>query len=188
MGNFYVNYTLKGPEPQNVATALKGRKAFVTPQKNDCVVVFDQQSDEQDTDQIAALAKKLSKQLNCPLLAVLNHDDDILWYQLYENGQLTDQYNSAPSYFEPSENILPPAGGDPQKLCNAFGVDHNNDIKDILQRPSLGNNAYFFAFERHYDLINALEISDFALFTSYATLEQNEYPNGLAPDEIINTE
>ena len=48
MGNFYVNYTVRGPTQQDVAAALAGRKALVTPWQNGCVVVFDEQSDTQD--------------------------------------------------------------------------------------------------------------------------------------------
>ena len=50
MGNFYTNYTLKGPGQQAVASALAGRKALVTPENNGCVMVFDEQSDSQDAE------------------------------------------------------------------------------------------------------------------------------------------
>src|SRR2546423_14770558 len=87
MGNFYTNYTLRGPSQQAVAAALAGRKATVTPLHGGCVVVFDEASDDQDQERIVELAARLSSELRCPVLAVLNHDDDILWYQLYEFGK-----------------------------------------------------------------------------------------------------
>src|SRR5262245_28249420 len=99
MGNFYTNYTLRGPSQQAVAAALSGRTAIVTPASNGAVVVFDEESDSQDSHAIAQLGAHLSQTLNCPVLAVLNHDDDILFYQLYEGGAQTDQYCSAPGYF-----------------------------------------------------------------------------------------
>src|SRR5262245_60172719 len=99
MGNFYVNYTLRGPDQKEVAAALKGRRARVTPRHKDCVVVYDEASDAQDQQQIAKLAGKLSKKFACPCLAVLNHDDSILWYQLWLSGKLADEYDSTPGYF-----------------------------------------------------------------------------------------
>ena len=101
MGNFYTNYTLKGPSQQVVAAALAGRPAIVTPDQDGCVVVFDEASDEQDSAVITELASRLSRELRCPVLAVLNHDDDILWYQLYLGGELADEYDSSPGYFDP---------------------------------------------------------------------------------------
>jgi hypothetical protein len=85
MGNFYTNHTLRGPSQQAVAVALAGRSAVVAPSQDGCVVVFDEQSDYQDTHAISSLAERLSREFDCPVLAVLNHDDDILWYQLYLN-------------------------------------------------------------------------------------------------------
>jgi hypothetical protein len=94
MGAFYVNYTVKGADQQSVVRALSGRKAFVTPEWNGFTVVFDEESDKQDQVTIAILAVQLSTELRSTVLALLIHDSDILWFQLYEGGKLTDQYNS----------------------------------------------------------------------------------------------
>ena len=91
MGNFYTNYTLRGPTQQAVASALAGRAALVSPSRNGCVVAFDAAT-EQDIDAAGNLAKDLSHRLQCAVLAVSNHDDDILWYRLYDRGQLLDEY------------------------------------------------------------------------------------------------
>jgi hypothetical protein len=157
MGNFYVNYTLRGPSQQLVAMALAGRSAIVTPIQNNCVVVFDEQSDEQHQEIIADLASQLSGILGCPLLAVLNHDDDILWYQLYLSGELVDEYNSSPDYFE--GGMAEPEGGNAEKLCAAFGANSLDKVEDILRQPSASGGGYTFALERHSDLAEALGIS-----------------------------
>jgi len=91
MGGFYANYTLSGPSQKAVVRALAGRRAIVSPESSGCVVAYDKASDDQDQEMIASLALDLSGNLNCPVLAVLDHDDDILWYQLYEDGKLTDE-------------------------------------------------------------------------------------------------
>ena len=94
MGNFYTNYTLRGPSQQAVARAMAGRSAIVTPAQDGCVVVFDAQSDEQDSAVITELASRLSRELRCPVLAVLNHDDDIFTHRVnFEVQKLGQQHN-----------------------------------------------------------------------------------------------
>ena len=101
MGNFYTNYTLRGPGQREVAAFLDGRAAMVTPEREGCVVVFDKNSEEQDQHAIGDLGSRLSRWFNCVVLAIQNHDDDILWYQLFLNGKLADEYDSTPGFFDP---------------------------------------------------------------------------------------
>ena len=120
MGNFYTNYTLRGPSQFAVAAALTGRTALVTPAEAGCVVVFDEESEVQDAEGMAELASTLSRRFRCPVLGIANHDDDILYYQLYEAGALEDEYDSCPNYFDPDAEPAAPAGGDAAKLCAAL--------------------------------------------------------------------
>jgi hypothetical protein len=167
MGNFYTNYTLRGPSQEAVAKALSGRSAIVTPQRDGCVVVFDEQSDEQDLEVITGLARDVSGELRCPVLAILNHDDDILWYQLYLSGELSDEYDSSPSYFDPEAEPSVPAGGDAQKLCAAFSSSNVAEVERILRKSSFDEDGYVFAFERHADLARALGLPSFAVGAGY---------------------
>ena len=187
MGSFYTNYTVYGTNHRDVAEALAGRTAIVTPEHNGCVVVFDKESDEQDVSKIATLASKLSRVLKTSVLALLNHDDDILWYQFYQNGELADEYNSAPGYFDPTAEPSPPVGGSPQVLCAAFGVSDIAAVEGVLRKSSFDEGGYSFAIERHSDLVAALGISDFAVGTAYASFEYGEYPEGLTPDALLRT-
>ncbi len=149
MGSFYTNYTLRGPEPSTVASALTGRRALVSPLCGGCVVVFDEASDDQDLDLISGLAARLSSDLSCQVLSVLNHDDDILWYRLYASGRLSDEYNSSPGYFEPRAKPSSPLGGNAAVLCAAFGSRNVDEVERILRKPAVGIAAYAFAYERH---------------------------------------
>lgn len=185
MGNFYVNYTVKGPGQQAVAKALTGRSAIVTPQRDDCVVAFDEQSDNQDSEIIANLACDLSRELRCPVLAVLNHDDDILWYQLYLSGQLADEYDSCPSYFDPDAEPSGPAGGDAQKLCATFGSSNVAEVERILRKSSFDEDGYTFAVERHADLAQALGLPTFAVGGGYAYVSDGEIPEGLSENDLL---
>lgn len=188
MGNFYTNYTLRGVSQQAVADVLAGRLCIVTPSMNDTVVVYDEASDDQDQRTISSLATKLSRELHCPVLAVLNHDDDILWYQLFVGGDLQDEYDSSPGYFdsaatEPSA----PAGGDARKLCSFLGSPNAIEVERILRKSAFDEGGYTFEFERHADLVKALGISDFGVATAYASFENDELPEGLSSGDVIRT-
>ncbi len=188
MGGVYTNYTLCGPSQKAVAEALAGRKAIVSPESGGCVVAYDEASDDQDQEVIAALAADLSGSLRCPVLAVLDHDDDILWYRLYESGELTDEYDSSPGYFDPSAEPAPPAGGDARRLCAAFGASDVAAVEAVLRKSSYDKNGYVFENERHADLVRALDIPGFAVLKAYASFERGEYPKGLSAKDFISTE
>lgn len=188
MGNFYTNYTLRGPSQQSVAAALAGRKATVTPPHGGCVVAFDEDSDDQDQGCIVELAARLSSELRCPVLAVLNHDDDILWYLLCDGGQQIDEYDSSPGYFDPSAEPSAPAGGDAQRLCATFGASDVAEVERVLRKSSYDDDGYVFAFERHSDLVRALGLPEFAIGTSYANFERDGYPAGLSQADMMSAE
>jgi len=181
MGSFYTNFTLRGPSQEAVAAALAGRSAIVTPAQNGCVVVFDEQSDDQDSAVIAQLAARLSRELHCPVLAVLNHDDDIFWYQLYLAGVLADEYDSSPGYFDASAEPSGPAGGDAQKLCTAFGSGAVAEVERILR----DHDGYTFAVDRHTDLARAIGIPSFGVGAGYGYVSGGELPEGLEEADIV---
>jgi len=185
MGNFYTNYTVRGPSQQAVAKALAGRTAIVTPAQDGCVVVFDEQSEEQDQAVIADLAACLSRELACPVLAVLNHDDDILWYQLYNSGELADEYDSSPGYFDPLSEPSAPAGGDARTLSEAFGASNVAEVESVLRKSAFEEGGYTFAFERHADLARALGIPSFGVGAGYRYVADGELPEDLEEDDLI---
>ena len=185
MGNFYTNYTLRGPSPEEIVAALAGRSAIVTPAQDGCVVVFDEESDEQDTGVISLLASRLSRELRCPVLAILNHDDDIFWYQLYLSGELADQYDSSPGYFDAESEPSPPAGGDARKLCSAFGVNTIAEVESVLRKSTFDEDGYTFAVERHEDLARALGIPLFGVGAGFDYVSKGELPEGLDDDTLI---
>ena len=187
MGGFYTNYTLRGPSQKAVAEALAGRKAIVSPKSSGCVVAYDEASDDQDGEAIAALASHLSGTLCCPVLAVLDHDDDILWYQLYEDGKLTDDYDSTPGYFEPSAEPSAPAGGDAQRLCRAFGATNPVAVEAVLRKSTFDYDGYAFAHQRHADLVRALGIPEFAVLKAYASFERGEIPDGFSARDFVRS-
>lgn len=189
MGNFYTNYTLRGPSQEDVAAALAGRDAIVTPEHNGCVVVFDEESEAQDPEIIAELATHLSGRFLCPLLVVTNHDDDILFYQLFLNGELTDEYDSTPDYFEGGMEGADhdPEGGDTEKLCAAFGVKRTKRVEKILRKAAFDGDAYAFAVERHGDLAEALGLPSFSVGMGYRSVATGELSDEVPEGELVKT-
>ncbi len=102
MGTFYVNFSVKSSEPQEIAGVLReaGRKAIVTPSQAGYVVVYDEEAEGQSLQTILQVGKLISQGLNGIVMAVLNHDDRILRYWLFKQGAIVDAYDSRPDYFK----------------------------------------------------------------------------------------
>jgi hypothetical protein len=188
MGNFYVNFNVRGPEPKAVATRLKGRSAFVSPVDSGCVVVFDELADAQDDSVVRKLGGKLSRALRCPVLAVLNHDDDVLRYWLFVDGTLEDEYDSAPGYFEDSGEDSAPDGGDAQLLCRTFWSAAVDDVDRILKAGAFDDDGQVFAVKRHSELMAALGLSRFGVGYGYGQIAAGDLPEGMKASELIRLE
>ncbi len=135
MGNFYTNVTTRGPAQSDLAAALRnlGRSAFLTPTTNGFSVICDRECENQDTDLLSSLALTVSTQLACPAWAVLNHDDDVLWYQLFDQSNLVDAYISSKEWWEDPEE--PPPQGEAEILCKIMGNPGDQaQVKKILAR------------------------------------------------------
>jgi hypothetical protein len=188
MGSFYTNITLRSHQARIIELLEReDRTAYVAPTVNGCTVVCDKECDEQDTDVLQELAALLSRELQCVAFAVLNHDDDVLMYWLYENGTPTDRYDSTPDYFsDDEEGDALPSGGDAYRLCRAFGVMQNvAEVEDVLRTPAFSEDEhYLFAIERHADLVAALGTPSFSVGLGYTYIEMGSLPPGLDPDSL----
>lgn len=174
MGNFYTNVTLCHTDRANVCAKLKGRHAAVSPTVRDFTVVWDEESESQDVRVLEALTKRLSHELSCPAWAVLNHDDDVLMYLLFIEGEKLDEYSSCPGYFEGSR--LKPEGGNATLLAKTFGAESAaKSVEDILRNQ----DGYTFAVERHQVLVEALGMPTFGVGTGYRYITSGECPPGL---------
>jgi hypothetical protein len=91
--------------------------AYVSPPANGWVSVYDEISDQQDTEHLTRAAMRLSKDLATTAIGFMVHDSDILLYWLYEAGELKDEFNSVPDYFgEPEGTETANAHHDPHAL------------------------------------------------------------------------
>lgn len=153
MGNFYTSITLRTINQQGIIEFLNSleRSAYILPPIKGYTIVYEVKCQEQDTNIISSLTAQLSRQFECVAFVVLNHDDDLLWYHLYSDGNLLDAYNSAPNYFDANPSSEP-SGGNANKLCEVFQKPHSlKKVERILR-----GTDYTFACERHKDLTKAL--------------------------------
>lgn len=187
MGQFYVNYVVRSDDRSAVVTALQGRRTFVTPVQQGCILVADEVSGFQEGTEIEALTRLLSSRLSCPVLAFINHDDDLLCYCLAQEGVIDHSYTSCFGAFDESLGDLP-RGGNAGALCAAFGSPEHERVERILRKSRKDVDAYRFASRRHADLVAALGIPAFSMGFGYNYAAGGDLPNGLAADELIHTD
>ena len=199
MGNFYVNITLKGPGRDQIVAGLTEAccDAYLSPTVDGVTTICEAVCDSQDDDHIRAFAAKLSERLGCPALAVLNHDDDVLWYGLYTAGVLDHEYTSAPDFFEAEfldpdddlelddDGVSIPEGGDAQALCAAFGPAADPAAVETILRALDDETGFVFAFERHEALAKALGLPAYTVCCGYRDLERGAFPPGYGEADFV---
>lgn len=178
MGNFYTNISLKTTDHAFVASYLNEEDldAFVAAAQKIYVCVF-----PADDATLFDVAKELSRELSCPALAVMNHDDDVLMYHLYNDGELLDEYNSCPGYFSGEETDK--IGGDADKLCEAFGNEEiRSQVADVLSRD------YTFELERHHALVALLSLPRCTVGSGFNYIVQGDAPlAGIDANTLVQT-
>jgi hypothetical protein len=193
MGLFYTNVILYKAKQQQIADFLNKQKriAYVSPTIGNFTVVYDKETEDQDTRVLEKLAGLLTKKFRCKALASLVHDSDIYMYWLFGDGKLIDTYNSLPGYFDSAPAIPIPEGGDGSKLCTAFEkpnalleVEH---IFELVKQSNLGTETdkYLSGEDIHAELVRILGMPSFSSFTGYYTLENTDLPAELERTSLI---
>ena len=178
MGSFYTNVTVRVSDEQAVRQHLagKGRHAFVSRAEGGALVVFERDSEDQDYAVLRDLAADLSSRFECAALAVMNHDDDVLLYTLYQRGQAVDDYDSAPDYFDESREP-DDRGGDAGRLAEAFGVPSRApQIEAVLGLEAGADDGVVFETDRHARLVDALGAPRCAVGAGYNYIDAEEFP------------
>jgi len=191
VGNKYANHSVKTTDQKRVADVMRrtGRRAFVSRPQNGYVVVYDQKVDEPGTAAVVEVGALLSKEIGVPVLCVLNYDDDILCYWLFEQDKLIDEFNSRPDYFSEIKGA-PPQGGDVERLCTSLETNAERAVVEKLLR-----GKHLFAVDQHTELAKALGLPSYSvglgydyvkdLVTAGEELEEDEYD--LDPSQLIQT-
>jgi len=185
MGSFYTNITVSGPSDADVISFLTetGRRAYVSPTHRGFTVIYDEACEAQDTDVLSVLAEELSAKFDCPALAVLNHDDGVLFYRLFISGVLRDEYVSAPDAFDMDEEDVAEVAGDAALLCEIFGVEGKEDrVREILA----DRTKYKFEYERHGQLLSALGLPQVAVGLGYDSIAATKQPERIQAVGLVH--
>ena len=187
MGTFYVNFTVCSGDTNTLTERLKAteRQAYVYPAANEMTVVYDEGCDLQDPEQIDSLGRDLSSVLVRPVLAALNHDDDILVLALYESGEEVASYNSAPDYFETETDEMPAPEAPREfaaQLCRICGHADTDSVAAILEA---GFEQYPFATLRHEALASALGLPGSTVGVGYEYIELGELPQEMQNGTLV---
>jgi hypothetical protein len=174
MGNFYTNITLRGPKQEAVAAVLRlsGRAAYVAPTHPGGTTVFEERCEEQDPTILGELAAALSEHFDCPALAVLNHDDDVLALALYEQGDLIGDFETGH-----------PAGFRVAALCRAWDRGTARPLVWLLLRSP----TPVFEVTRHAWLARSLGLPGWSVGLGFRYLDRGEIPRELTAARLIDT-
>jgi hypothetical protein len=182
MGLFCVNFHFRTTDDRALAGALKRRgirRCRVVPAKTGWTSLYEEQASEQDDGRIRDLAGGLSADLHVPAIAFMVHDSDIACYWLFDNGQLLDEYNSDPGYFDSDADGPPsPSGGRTDVLLRYCrpGV-RQEDLAAMLAQETV--RATTFAEDVIRRLARALGIDRRLAIADYRDVAGDDRPGGM---------
>jgi hypothetical protein len=143
MGLFCVNIHFRSTDDKALSAAVRnlGVSQFrVLPAKNGWTSLYEEEASHQDDGRVRELMDGLSGALKVAAIAFMVHDSDIACYWLYENGQLLDEYNSCPAYFDDdATGDEPPSGGRPEVLVRYC----RNGVTEEQIAAALGGESVF---------------------------------------------
>ena len=181
MGKFYVNFSIQSTDQQQIVTVLQnaGRLAIVSPAHSGYVVVYDEESDRQALPPIVQVGSLLSESMNAPVFAVLNHDDRILRYWLFEKGAIVDAYDSRPDYFNKFFLDLNEEDDDEMKDIDTTQISRPEKLKDcfksnldLAKTKKILRNKYPSETTRHRMFATELGLPDWSVGVGYYDVEK----------------
>lgn len=187
MASSYTNITVKGPEQADIIAHLRtlGRRAYVSPTTVGCTVVFDEASEGQDTELLGSLAESLSGHFGCPAVAIIDHEDAVLMYQLYVNGEIIDEYLSVPEAFEMDEEDAMAVAGDERLICEAFGRHgYESKLREVLDNQT----KYSAEYERHKDITDLLGLPRIAVNLGFMYIAGSRMPERIETAGLLLTD
>ncbi|MFO0957295.1 MAG: hypothetical protein U0800_07475 [Isosphaeraceae bacterium] len=190
MGGFYGSVHVRSEDREAVQSALEAvshdtkERFLLGPPLNGWIGVY-----PEGHGQDLQIAQHLAGRLGGEIVAMLVHDDDFLVYEYYRDGELIDEYNSMPDYFdEVSEYEVPEEGrkprGHPEVLAH-LAVDPYKFGSLVSKLVGEESRRVVFASELMEDLAAAIGIRN--AVTSYEYLKNFDETDGIeAWDRFIH--
>lgn len=170
MGNKYANILVKATDPQGIARFLNDmeRHAYILPPKKGYILVCEEACEMFDMEVMSEITQKLTSRCACPAVGLMNFDDDILWYRVYNQGQLVDEYCDDPATPGNEGNHVDERHA--ESICQAFG--QGGKQKQVAEILSASGEIYFSQSARHMALGKALGWPTDYLQFSYADIAE----------------
>ena len=188
MGNFYANITTRNAPAEKILDFLRSKRLFAILIKgpdNYCTI-YEKICDQQNTSHISSLLRDISENFSCPAIGILNHDDDVLLFELWSGGIKVDEYNSCPGYFDPKCGEMEPKGGNTKVLVDLFGTNADEAVVEKALRES-NEGAFIFAVERHDTLAKAIGLPSHTIGFGFNYLLAGEIPPDVLPGSMLRT-
>ena len=208
MGSFYVNITAN-TAAKDAVKCLKGKdaSAYVMPTKDQQCVIYEEQCDTQDIAHMYELLMALTSEQDCSALGVLNHDDDMLYLTLWDNGEhkaeLTVGYGpeEMDMNYELDEEGVPIGWSEEteeeeivkkqyqkkqaETMSRALATSFNmlNKQTDILQELI---SDFVFAIEVHGNLVEVLELPECSIGLGYNNINDGQIEDKLDSEQLIH--
>lgn len=170
MGNFYVNYSIRGIDEAEVCRRIPdiASNAYLNSSAEGWLCLVTPELDQQDFDVINAYGRSLSMK-HAEALFVLNHDDDFIVMGLFKDGKSVAYFHSDPGYFDESEDDAPTlqGEGDFAQVCATASVE---DVRALL----LDDEEFVFGIDLHNEIVALLGLSKASLAAGYSYVQQGD--------------
>jgi hypothetical protein len=172
MGAFIVNVHVRTEDREGLAAAVRALAeggCWVTAPKDGWATVYEERASGQDDAWIRRLGTHLSGRLGTSAVAFLVHDSDFLCYWLFEHGEVVDEFNSCPDYFDEDDGPKGgrTAGGRPEVLLRFCKPGSRpRDLRRVLEL------APTFSEEQLQELAALLGIDGERALADYRDLDE----------------
>jgi hypothetical protein len=167
MGGHYGSIHIRTDDQDEVRIAVENlhhpntQRFYIAPPIKGWVTVFPENNGQDHTVAEALVAKLPNK----TIIYCAVHDDDIFAYWFFENGKLSDAYNSCPEYF--GDENRPPRGGNATAFANLLPPQKITRLQKLLDEQ-----RYDFELERQDKFAEILGLPNTA--AAYEYIEAND--------------
>lgn len=167
MGGHYGSIHIRTDDRDEVRIAVENlrhpqtQRFYIAPPIKGWVTVFPE-NHGQDHTVAEALVARLPKKT---IIYCTVYDDDIFAYHFFENGKLSDAYNSCPEYF--NDDDPPPRGGNASAFSNLLPAAKIPKLQKVLDEK-----RYIFEVERQDKFAELLGLPNTA--AAYEYIKDND--------------
>jgi hypothetical protein len=175
MGSFYVSVCVSDLSATQLEQWLEQQPfaSYFGPTEDNWTCLVSEPLDKQDQKVIDAFGFILTGGAQRKAVAVLNHDDDILTVDVYEDGQRSGSYNSCPGYFkrDPSPEDLKPRLASPEAFARMRPLLESDQIVRALT-----DTATTDPWDIHSALVSLLGLPHYSIGMGFRYVARGESP------------